>query len=78
MKVFCKRTYIEEHIKFIKGKYYSVELPEKHESDLGIYYHIQSEKKLWNFIKKKDFFKYFIDIDQLRESKIDEILNSLQ
>ena len=77
MKVLCKRTYIEEHIKFTKGKYYNVKTPEKHESELGVYYHIQSENKLWNYVKYKDFQKYFIDIAELRESKIDEILNSL-
>ena len=79
MRVLCKRTYIEEYvslpIKFIKGNYYNVKMPEEHERKLGVYYHIQSENKSWSYIKVKDFQKYFIDIDQLRNDKIDEILN---
>jgi hypothetical protein len=54
-----------------------VKTPEKHESELGVHYHIQSENKLWNYVKYKDFQKYFIDVAELRDSKIDEILNFL-
>lgn len=76
MRVLCKRTLLDGYT-FIKGKYYNIKIPEEHERKVGVYYHIQSENKSWNYIKVKDFQKYFIDIDQLRNNKIDEILNSL-
>jgi hypothetical protein len=77
VKVICKRTYIEDCVKFVKGNYYDVKTPNSYEKKLGVYYHIKCEKGTWDYIKYKDFQKYFIDIDQLRTSKINEILNDI-
>ena len=41
-----------------------------------IHYYIKSEREsLWYPIKKKEFDKYFTDIDELRNNKIEQILN---
>jgi hypothetical protein len=43
---------------------------------MGIHYYIKSEREsLWYPIKKKEFDKYFTDIDELRNNKIEQILN---
>jgi len=73
-KVLCKRTYINEDIKFIKGKYYSIKDPNEQEK-LYIFYYIKSEKNEWYFIVYKEFIKYFTDIVDLRDNKINSIIN---
>jgi hypothetical protein len=90
VKVFCKRTYFEKNsnfypingknygenwVKWQKGKYYKVRIPEDYEKSVGVFYKIESEREsFWLPIKEKEFNKYFIDIDELRNNKIDKIL----
>lgn len=81
MKVLCKRTYFERvghSIRWEKNKYYDVVLPNKLEEQTGIYYLI-FDKELMGFetyspIRRSEFDKYFIDIDQNRNDKIEQIL----
>jgi hypothetical protein len=88
--VYCKRTVFEknlntypingksfgeEWVKWANGKYYKFRIPEIHERQVGVYYIIESEREsFWSPIKEKEFHKHFIDIDQLREEKIDKLL----
>ena len=90
MKVFCKRTYFqknlnsypisgkgygESYVLWKKGKFYTVRLPQEYEKAVGIYYVVQSEDvTIYTPVKKREFNKYFTDIDQLREEKINIIL----
>lgn len=90
MKVLCRRTYFEKNtnaypingknygeqwVKWKKGKYYSVRLPQDYEKAIGVYYRIESEREsFWSPIKEKEFHKHFIDIDELRNEKIEQIL----
>lgn len=89
MKVYCKRTFFEknlntysingkkfgeEWIKWSKGKYYKIRIPEDYERDVGVQYYIESDREsYWAPIKEKDFNKHFIDISKLRDEKIDQI-----
>ena len=91
MKVYCKRTYLdtnqnffkirgkgygESYAKWEKDKYYSIRLPHEIEIEMGILYYIQTEvENSYSPIKKKVFDKYFTDIDELRNNKIEQILN---
>ena len=91
MKVYCKRTVFEKNtnsypingkeygeswVKWQKDKYYRFNIPEDIERSMGIHYYIKSEREsLWYPIKKKEFDKYFTDIDELRNNKIEQILN---
>lgn len=93
MKIFCKRTYFEKNLniypingktygehwpKWIRGKYYKIRIPEDYERRVGVYYYTEDERHLqWSPIKVSEFNKYFIDVDQLREEKIDQILTKL-
>ena len=84
MKVFCKRTYFdklfggEQFVKWEKNKYYDMHTYE----DWIVQIFIESEVKgangyiIFDNISKKDFSKYFIKVDELRNNKIDDILNS--
>ena len=90
MKVFCKRTYFqkntnsfaisgknygETYVLWKKGKFYNIRLPQEYEKAVGIYYIVESEHpSIYTPVKKKEFMKYFTDIDQLREEKINIIL----
>jgi len=91
LKVYCKRTFFEKNtysysingkeygeswVKWQKDKYYLFRIPEDIERSMGIHYYIKSEREsLWYPIKKKEFDKYFTDIDELRNNKIEQILN---
>ena len=91
MEVYCKRTVFEKNtnsypingkeygeswVKWQKDKYYRFNIPEDIERSMGILYYIKSEREsLWYPIKKKEFDKYFTDIDELRNNKIEQILN---
>ena len=90
MLVYCKRTVFERNpnyysingkshgedwVKWSKGKYYKVRLPKDYERKVGIYYVIECEREsFWMPVKEKDFHKHFIDIEQLRDEKINQIL----
>jgi hypothetical protein len=71
------KGYGESYAKWEKDKYYSMRLPEQIEREMGILYYIQTEvtENIWSPIKKKEFDKYFTDIDELRNNKIEQILN---
>jgi hypothetical protein len=91
VKVLCKRTYFEKNsnfysingkeygdnwVKWQKGKYYNVRMPEDYEKRVGVFYKIESEREsFWSPIKEKEFHKYFVDIIELRNEKINNILN---
>ena len=92
MKVYCKRTYLtqntntyqilgksygESYAVWEKGKFYQFRQPKDYEKEVGVYYLIESEREsFWNPIKEKEFRKYFIDVDELRQNKINEILKN--
>ena len=84
MRVYCKRTYFERNLNTYpingkdygeQGKYYKIRIPEDYERRVGVYYYMENEREsFWSPIKVREFDKYFIDVDQLREEKIDQIL----
>lgn len=90
MRVFCKRTFLiqntntypingkqygEHYAVWKKGKYYKARIPKDYEKAVGVYYNIESEREsFWNPIKEKEFRKHFIDVDELRQEKINKIL----
>lgn len=87
MKVLCKRTYIERLktisnnktlpfnvTRWSKNKFYEVEIDD-FERECGVYYIVYSETNIKHALKKSQFDKYFIDIDELRDEKIEQILN---
>jgi hypothetical protein len=92
VKVYCKRTYLtqntntyqilgksygESYAVWEKGKFYQFRQPQDYEKEVGVYYLIESERKsFWNPIKEKEFKKHFIDVDELRQNKINEILKN--
>lgn len=92
MKVYCKRTYLtqntnsyqilgksygESYAVWKKGKFYNFRTPKDYEKGVGVYYIIESEREsFWNPIKEKDFKKHFIDVDEWRNNKIDEIIKN--
>ena len=73
-------SYGEEFAIWEKGKYYDARIPEDYEKEVGVYYNIKSEKGLvngysiWDPITEKNFRKHFIDVDELREYKLEKIL----
>jgi hypothetical protein len=92
LKVYCKRTFFEKNWNtypingknygedwavWCVGKYYNIRLPKDYERSVGVYYIIESEREsFWFPIKEKDFFAHFIDIDTLRQEKIDRIIGN--
>ncbi len=74
------KNYGEDFPLWEKGKYYEVRIPEDYEREVGVYYNIESEKEgnngysIWDPITEKKFKKHFIDVDELRNNKIDNIL----
>jgi hypothetical protein len=90
MKVFCKRTYFqknlnafpvagknygESYVLWKKGQFYNIRVPQDYEKEVGIYYVVESEyPTIYTPVKKKEFAKYFMDIDQLRDEKLNIIL----
>ena len=76
------KGYGESWAKWEIGKYYEARNPSTLEKQFGILYYISTEKcydktlksYTWSPIRKSDFNKYFIDIDELRNEKIDKIL----
>ena len=83
MKVLCKRTYFERvghDIRWEKGKLYEMEFPSELERDAGVYCHIQDNISIYHpyitysIVRKSEFDKYFIEIDENRNNKIEQIL----
>lgn len=87
----CKRTYFREnknffevrgksygesYVAFEKGKIYSYRLPKDYESVVGVGLIIESEvEDIWIPIKESEVKKYFTDLKENRNNKINEILN---
>ena len=71
------KSYGESYAVWEKGKFYQFRQPQDYEKEVGVYYLIESERKsFWNPIKEKEFKKHFIDVDELRQNKINEILKN--
>lgn len=91
MKLLCKRTFFKENVNaypikgklygdkyvaFQNGKIYSCKEPEDYEKSVGVYLIVESERTdFWLPIKKSDYEKYFLNLEDNRDKKIDEILN---
>ena len=76
MKVYCKRTYFndDDSVRWSRNTYYEFIIPDKYPIIVGIYYYIKDAIGADHPITKQNFDKYFIDIDELRNNKINEIL----
>lgn len=90
MKVYCKRTYFTKNLNIYpingknygdyyavwsKGDYYKARIPRSHEKEVGVHLLIESNREsFWTAIKEKEFKKHFIDVNELRDYKIDKIL----
>lgn len=78
MKVYCKRTVFntdEDTLIFSKYKYYNSRQPSEFESGAGIYLWIECEIGEMVPVNQKYFKKYFTLLEDLRNNKINEILN---
>jgi hypothetical protein len=91
MRLYCKRTFFkvnlnaypvvgklygQKYIAFKKNKIYSCKEPQKYEKDIGIYLIVESERiDFWLPIKKSEYDKYFLNLEEIRNNKINEILN---
>ncbi len=91
MKLYCKRTffknnlnaypmngklYNQEYIAFKKGRIYSYRKPKQYEKEVGVYMIVESERTdFWLPIKRLDYDRYFTEIEEHRNNKINEILN---
>jgi hypothetical protein len=77
MNVLCIRTYIcgkSKEILYTTKKKYKFELPHVWQSSI-IYAWVLDNNNEWHFFTKKDFFKYFEEIETTRNKIIDGILN---
>lgn len=79
MKVYCKRTFIGDgnDIKWSRDKYYETLIPERYEMENGVYMYVKvNNHTLVSAVpfSKSKFDKYFIDIKEIRNGKIDQIL----
>lgn len=76
-----KSKYLEEYVCYKKGKTYECKKPSELENEFGIALYIQSEvldsfgSSIYKPVTKKEFEKYFLDIKENRNNKINEILN---
>jgi hypothetical protein len=91
LKLLCKRTFFKENLNFYpvegklygneyvafqNGKIYQYKEPEDYEKSVGVYLIVESERKdFWLPVKKSEFDKHFINLEENRNRKIDEILN---
>jgi len=71
----------EDYIEWKRGKYYKFRVPHDYEKGghtemfPGIYLYIESEREsFWVPIKETDFRKHFKDVDELRNEKIEKLL----
>jgi hypothetical protein len=80
------KKYGEDYVKWAWGKEYKFREPDDYERGghtemfPGIYYYIETEvnsgngHKIWSPIKEKEFRRHFMDVDELRNEKIEQIL----
>lgn len=77
MKIFCKRTFMEDdNIYFIKNKTYEILDPKDYELGFGVYKKVKSEKNEFVPLSKKTFDKFFCTIEDNRDEKITQILRN--
>lgn len=76
------KEYGEDWIKWKRGKYYHSRMVKDYERGAntemfpGIYLHIETElKDTWSPITEKNFNKYFYNVDEIRNLKIDNIIS---
>jgi hypothetical protein len=78
LKAYCKRTVINENnkVRWSRDKYYKTMNPEDYEMENGVYMYVMMDQhqKMYYPLSKRDFDKYFINIDEIRSGKIDQIL----
>ena len=84
MKFLCIRNFFigsDTRTRWTKGKWYVGRLPTEIEAAHGIAYYIDSDENIGGrqnveyFVKKKDFVTYFKTDMQVREEKINKILD---
>lgn len=80
------KSYGEDYVEWKRGKFYNFRIPEDYERGFhlvdfrtemfpGIYYYIETEREgVSSPIKEKEFRKHFMDVDELRNEKIEKIL----
>ena len=84
MKFLCIRNFFTgngSRTRWTKGRYYEGRMPNSLEQTHGIVFYIKSNDdaprggKLEYFLKKKDYLTYFKSIEDVREEKINKILD---
>ena len=84
MKFLCIRNFFigsDTRTRWTKGKWYAGRLPTEIEAAHGIAYYIDSDENMGGrqnaeyFVKKKEFKAYFKTDMQVREEKINKILD---
>ena len=74
------KEYGDDYVEWERGKFYNFRIPEDYErasfpGSPGIYYYIETEVEgVSSPIKEKEFRKHFMDVDELRNEKIENIL----
>jgi len=75
------KEYGDDYVEWERGKFYNFRIPEDYERGghtemfPGIYYYIETEiEGVSSPIKEKEFRKHFMDVDELRNEKIENIL----
>ena len=77
MRIFCKRTFIQDNeVYYIKNKTYEILEPKNYEKGVSVYKKIKSEKNEFVPLTKKTFDKYFCTIEDNRNEKITQILRN--
>lgn len=85
MKFLCIRNYFigsSTRTRWTKGKYYEGRIPSEIEKKHGIAFYIKSndngpEGKIEYMIKIKDYPNYFKSIEDVREEKLNQILEDV-
>jgi hypothetical protein len=84
LKFLCIRNYFigsSTRTRWTKGKWYVGRIPTEIEEEHGIAYYIDSDETMGGnqsieyFVKKKDFVTYFKTDMQVREEKLNQILD---
>jgi hypothetical protein len=75
------KEYGDDYVEWERGKFYNFRISEDYERGghtemfPGIYYYIETEiEGVSSPIKEKEFRKHFMDVDELRNEKIENIL----
>jgi hypothetical protein len=76
MKVFCKRTFIQDEcILFKKNNTYDTQSVRDHEKEFFVHIKVLSEKQIFMPLMRKTFDKYFSTIQEVRDNRINQIIN---